>query len=331
VSGDPAGLRSGLLYVLLIFFNGALLQKFDLVSGLCCLVALLALTAGRNGLAWSMLAVATLIKGYPVLALPILIGYQVCQSNQSGLWRALRERARPILTGMLAFAGTIVVSTLLVWLFNGPQGILHSILYQGNRGTEIESLYANGLLLLNWIPGLHVHTTFNPQDLSRIVKSSLDNAVDVVSTLLLAVSLILAYVAYARALQRWRRDPAVTRKPAASLQLAGAGIVAVSLAFLLSFRALPVHYWLAIIPIAALLRLPRGTLQTLWLVSLCTVAIAGQLVTMVWHSLVQLQPEAIVVLTLRNSAWIAAFVAVLLALRLPWTSRGTRRTAGVGP
>jgi hypothetical protein len=107
-------------------------------------------------------------------------------------------------------------------------------------------------------------------------------------------------------------------------------MVAVSLAFLLSFRALPVHYWLAIIPIATLLRLPRGTLQRLWLVSLCTVAVAGQLVTMVWHSLVQLQPEAIVVLTLRNSAWIAAFVAVLLALWLPWISRATRRTAGVG-
>ena len=208
VPGDPAGLRSGLLYVLLIFLNGALLQKFDLVSGLCCLVALLALTAGRTGLAWSMLAVATLIKGYPILAIPMLIGYQLCQSHQTGLWRALRERARPILTGMLAYVATIAVSTLLVWLFAGPQGILHSILYQGDRGTEIESLYANGLLLFSWIPGLHVYTIFNPQDLSRIVKSSLDNAVGVVSALLLAVSLVLAYGAYTRALQRWRPDPA---------------------------------------------------------------------------------------------------------------------------
>jgi hypothetical protein len=330
VPGDPAGLRSGLLYVLLIFLNGALLQKFDLASGLCCLVALLALIQGRNGLAWSMLAVATLIKGYPVLAIPMLIGYQVCQSKQTNIWRALRERVRPIMTGMLAYVVTIAVATLLVWLFAGPQGILHSILYQGDRGTEIESLYANGLLLFGWIPGLHVSTTFNPQDLSRIVKSSLDNAVDVVSTLVLAVSLVLAYGAYVRALQRRRPDPAVTRKPAASLQMAGAGMVAVFLAFLLSFRALPVHYWLAILPIAALLRLPRGGLQRLWLVSLCTVAIAGQLVSIVWHSLVQLQPEAILVLSLRNSAWIAAFAAILLALWLPRTSTAPRRTAGVG-
>ena len=323
VPGDPAGLRSGLLYVGLIFLSGALLQKFDLVSGLFCLVALLALIRERTGLAWSMLALATLLKGFPLLAVPIFAGYQLLQSRQTGLWQALREQSRPLLRGLCAFGATIGVWTLLVWVFAGPNGIMHSVLYQGNRGTEIESLYANGLLLLGWIPALHVYTVFNPEDLSRIVKSSLDNAMDVVSLVVLAVSLVLAYGAYFRALQRNRRtDPGVGKAGGANLQLAGIGVVAVSLAFMLTFRALPAHYLLAIIPLAALLRLPGVRLQWIWLAALVVIAVAGQLVTaaIVWHALVLLQPGAALLLTLRNCGWIAAFAALVLALWRPGTA-----------
>jgi hypothetical protein len=326
VPGDPAGLRSGLLYVGLIFLNGALLQKFDLVSGLFCLVALLALIRQRTGLAWSILALATLIKGFPLLAVPIFAGYQVLQSRQAGLRPALREQLRPILMGLLAFGATIVVWTLLVWVLAGPSGIMHSVLYQGTRGTEIESLYANGLLLVGWVPGLHLYTIFSPQDLSRIVKSSLDSAIKVVSLVLLAVSLVLAYGAYWRALLRNRRTGSIVGKMGMqNLQLAGIGVVAVSLAFMLAFRALPVHYLLAIIPIAALIRLPGGRLQRIWLAVLAAAGIAGQLVTVAWQALVLLQPGAVLLLTIRNFAWVAAFGVLFLALWRPGTATGASR------
>jgi magnesium-transporting ATPase (P-type) len=305
----------------LVFLNGALLQKFDLVSGLFCLVALLALIRERTGLAWSMLALATLIKGFPLLAVPIFAGYQVMHARRSGIRQALREQSRPLLTGLLAFGATIVAWTLLVWAFAGAGGIAHSILYQGNRGTEIESLYANALLLLGWIPALHVYTVFNPEDLSRIVKSSLDNALDIVSLVVLAVSLVLAYSAYIRALQRNRAAGSVAGKSGGqNLQLAGIAVAAVSLAFMLAFRALPTHYLLAIIPLAALIRLPGRRLQWIWLTALVAIAVAGQLVTIVWHALVLLQPAAVLLLTVRNCAWIAAFGALFLALWRPGTA-----------
>jgi hypothetical protein len=320
VPGDRAGLRSGLLYVGLIFLNGALLQKFDMVSGLCCLVALLALIQERTGLAWSMLALATLIKGFPLLAIPIFAGYQVLHSGHADLRQVLRERCKPLLLGLAAFGATIGAWTLLVWIFAGPNGIMHSVLYQGNRGTEIESLYANGVLLLGWIPRLHIYTVFNPQDLSRIVKSSLDSVMDVVSLVVLAVLLVLAYGATFRALQQNRRTGSIVGTSGVQhLQLIGIGVVAISLAFMLSFRALPAHYLLAIIPVAALLRLPSGRLQWTWLAALVGIAVAGQLVTMpiVWHALVMLQPGAVLLLTLRNCAWIAAFGTLFLALWRP--------------
>lgn len=312
VPGDSTGLRSGLLYIALAFFSGAILQKFELAAGLACLVALAALISGRYRLSYGALALATLIKGYPLLAIPVLVGYQLCQSSRRG---ALAERVRPIIVGLLWFGATVGAWTLLVLWFAGGAGVVHSILYQENRGTEIESLYANAILLVGWLPGVHVSTPYNPQDLSRIVKSSFDHLVDIVSLLLLAVSLVLAYGAFWRALGRLQG--LAGRKTAESLlQLTGTGMAAILLSFLMSFRALPAHYLLAIIPIAALVRLPRLGLQRIWLASLMAVAIAGQLIAMpiVWHSLVELQPGAVLLLTLRNCAWILAFGVLVLTL-----------------
>jgi hypothetical protein len=325
VPSDSTGLRSGLLYIVLAFLSGAILQKFELAAGLACLAVLVALISGRYRLSYSLLALATLIKGYPLLAIPVLVGYQLCQSSRSGLRDKLVEQVRPIRVGLLWFGATVGAWTLLVLWFAGGAGVVHSILYQGNRGTEIESLYANAILLVGWLPGVHVYTAYNPQDLSRIVKSSFDHLVDIVSLLLLAVSLVLAYGAFWRSLARFQ-GLAVRKTAESLLQLAGAGMVAIFLAFLLSFRALPAHYLLAIIPIAALVRLPRPAWQRVWLASLITVAIAGQLITIttVWHSLVGLQPGAVLLLTLRNCAWILVYGILVLTLwklgsrRVPW-------------
>ncbi len=323
VPGDPNGLRSGLLYILLIFCNGALLQKFDLAAGAVCLVALLALISGRERLAWSTLALATLIKGYPLLAVPVFIGYELCQAHSSNLAEALRERARPLRRGIIWFGGTIVAWTLLVLVFAGFGGIEHSVLYQGDRATEIETLYANVILLFGWLPGMHVSAAFNPQDLSRIVKSSVDNVVYVVSVATLAVFLLLAYAAGWKALSRYLTGKPTGKQAAIRLlQLVGTSMLAVFLAFILTFRALPAHYLLALFPIAALVRLPTARLHRLWLASLATVAIAGQLLVMVWHQLVLLQPGGVLLLTLRNGAWILVFASLLVALWQPATKPG---------
>jgi hypothetical protein len=322
VPSDSTGLRSGLLYIVLAFFSGAILQKFELAAGLACLASLVALISGRYRLSYILLALATLIKGYPLLAIPVLVGYQLCQSSRSGLREKLVEQVRPILVGLLWFGATVGTWTLLVLWFAGGAGVVHSVLYQGNRGTEIESLYGNAILLVGWLPSVHLSTTYNPQDLSRIVKSSLDHLVDIVSLLLLAVSLVLAYGAFWRALGRLQG--LAGRKTVESLlQLTGTGMVAIFLAFVLSFRALPAHYLLAIIPITALVRLPRPGLQRIWLASLMAVAIVGQLltITVVWHSLVGLQPGAVLLLTLRNCAWILVFGILVLTLWKPGSRR----------
>ena len=110
--GDANGLRAGLFYLALTFASGALLQKFDIIVGTLCLAAVVALLERRRGLAWSLLAAAALVKGFPLL-----------------------------------------VVGLGVALFGGPGSLIHAVVSQTGRDFEIESLYANLMLALGWLPG----------------------------------------------------------------------------------------------------------------------------------------------------------------------------------
>src|SRR5258705_5010285 len=108
-------------------------------------------------------------------------------------------------------------------------------------------------LALGWVPGLRATTVYSPADLSRIVRSPLDAAVDTATLSLTASLLALVYLALWRTLARgWRAATPVAHTG----QLALAGSTAALLAFELGFRALPAHYVLVIVPLAAALRLP---------------------------------------------------------------------------
>src|SRR5260221_11702126 len=63
---DPTRLRSGLLYLVLLLASGALLQKFDLVMGTLCLLAVLALWERRVRLAGPATARSGLTEGIPL-------------------------------------------------------------------------------------------------------------------------------------------------------------------------------------------------------------------------------------------------------------------------
>lgn len=92
------------------------------------------------------------------------------------------------------------------------------------------------------------------------------------------------------------------------------GTAAALLAFLLAFRALPAHYLLDVLPLAAVIRLPRLRWQAVWLGGLLAVAVCGQALTVVWQSLLAFAPAAVLLLSIRNMAWILAFGILLVTL-----------------
>ena len=402
VPGDRYGLRSGLLYIGLVFVSGALLQKFEIAAGMLCLAAVLAMVARREGWAGALLALAALVKGFPLLAIPAFVVYALLRSTPSplrgeggvaaatprggisgslpprrdrglggkDLWHALKAAWPRLRRGAIAFAVVAIAPALVVALLAGPSALLHTVVYHADRGTEIESLYGNTQLALGWLPGLTPITRFNPHDLSRVVSSTLDGAVTVAAPLVMGLFLLVTYASLAAqtammplgtggeetgarearegapSTQRWfvgarsvrprafgkqARLPATTDVlPAEQVLLVGTA--ATLLAFLLAFRALPAHYLLDVLPLAAVIRLPRPHWQAVWFGGLLAVAVCGQALTVVWQALLAFAPGAVVLLSIRNMAWILAFGVLLMALwhRAGWSGWPSRAAGAPG-
>ncbi|MGZ3677520.1 MAG: hypothetical protein ACXWQR_03000 [Ktedonobacterales bacterium] len=325
VPGDKLGLRSALLYIVLVFLNGALLQKFDLAVGALSLAAVVALVEDRRALTGLALALATLVKGFPLLAAPVAVGYYIARSRRVHIWAALEVQARHLWSIAVAFAGVLVVCTALIVGMAGWQPVVHTIFYHADRGTEIESIYATVIMALGWVPGLAVHTAFNREDLSRIVVSPLSSGVGAAFMLLTSLALLAAYVAVWRAIQRLH---GLRRSRVADGQIALIGITATFLAFLVMFRALPLHYLLAVLPLAAVIRLPQARLQLIWLAALLAIVLIGEVGVSAWDALVLLRPWAVGTLGIRNIAWLVAYGVLIVAL-WQWPSAGRKAPQGV--
>lgn len=318
VPGDALGLRSALLYIVLVFLNGALLQKFDLAIGMLCLAAVVALVEDRQAFSGAALALATLVKGFPLLAAPVYVGYYIARSRRVRLWPALRAQATHMRNSAFAFGAVLVGLTVLIVGVAGWRPVMYTIFYHADRGTEIESIYATAMMALGWIPGLAAHTAFNPDDLSRVIVSPLSSAVGAAFILLTGLALLAAYVAVWRAIQRLH---GLRRSRVSDGQVALVGITAVFLAFLVTFRALPLHYLLAVLPLVVVIRLPRAHLQLIWLAALTAISVFGQVVVSTWDNLVLLQPWAVGILGMRNIAWLVAYGVLIVAL-WQWPSAG---------
>lgn len=318
--GDPLGMRSALAYILLVFLNGALLQKFDLAIGALGLAAVVALVEDRRSLAGAALALATLVKGFPMLAVLVFLGYYIARSRRVNLWWAVRVQATYLRELAVAFVAVLGGCTLFIVMLAGWQPVMRTIFYHADRGTEIESTYATVTMMLSWIPGLAAHTAFNRGDLSRIIVSPLDSITGAAFILLIGLALLAAYASVWRAISRLH---GLRRSRMADGQIALIGTAAVFLAFLVTFRALPLHYLLAVLPLAAVIRLPQARLQSIWLASLIGVAVFGQLVVATWEKLVLLRPWAVGILGMRNIAWLVAYGVLIMAL-WQWPSIGRK-------
>lgn len=324
---DALVLRAGLAYVALVFLTDTLLQKFDLATGTLCLAALYALATRRPALAGAALALAALVKGFPALALPlcglVLLG-------PVGLWSLRRmsrsEEVRSVARCMAAFAAVVGALTVVVvvgasvgrGLSFGIGAVWHTLTYHAGREFEIESVWASIMLALGWLPGLHPSTAFNGYDLSRVAHSALERPLSVLSTLTQLGAVALVWVAAWRWFTSDRARPSLDRERTLEL---GWATIAMLLAFLVTFRALPTHYLLAVAPLGAVMAFGEGDSPRrgayLWLASVGVAAVIGQVVALsaLWDNLILLRPWAVALLVLRNCAWMIAFFA---AMRFIW-------------
>ncbi len=107
---------------------GALiLTRFDLWPVLLATGALAALLGGRHRLGWALLGAAVAAKLWPVVLVPLALG-----------WAVMHGRLRAALAGVATFAIAVVPFAVLA-----PHGLFESVRGQGDRPLQIESLGAS--------------------------------------------------------------------------------------------------------------------------------------------------------------------------------------------
>ena len=316
---DAAGRWSGLIYTLLGMASGAVLQKFDLAVGTLCLLAVVMLLEKRDGWAWAFLAMATLTKGYPILLAPLFICWSFY--NKQLDWTALRRAI--VGGGVTCF--TVVGPVLLA---AGIQPLLDSVLYHADRGIEIESTWGSIMMATTNVHGLAATTGMSLADLSLDIHSALENPLAQSAMPALIVFTVVAYLLFWYRLHLTNlRFTAQIDDSQPSQQIMFTYLIqitiAVSLIFMLTFRAFPAHYLLAILPLVAVLRLPDR--YTMWWLTLLVVSmILGQLAVSFWSQIALLEPGPTLLLIGRN---VLLVLSCIVLLRAPVLSLWQAKTA----
>ena len=158
------------------------LGRFDLIPAGLTLGAAILASKARWRWAYILLALATLVKFYPILLLPVFLIAQ--QKNLEGKWLSPRRWS-----GLGIFAG-ICALVMVVSLLLSVANTLVPFSYFLNRPIQVES-FAGTLLWLGKFVGYQPQYTFVYQSLS--FNSLLSHKVSLLSTLLLGVGLLYTY------------------------------------------------------------------------------------------------------------------------------------------
>jgi len=265
--------------------------RYDLWPVLCVLVAVVVVDR-RPGAAGVALGLGTMLKLYPIALLPVLGAYALARRDRAGFVRLL-----------VGCVSVVVLVMAAAWVLAGPAS-LQWLVYQQERGLQIESLGA-GLLL-----GLHV-LAGQPLDVANAFGSVQVRAPG--SDLLVAASpialAVLLGVVTAVAALRFRWDYArLGRVPSSSVHLASAAAIAV---LLVGSKVLSVQYVIWLLPFAILLPRRMG-----WLL-LAVTALSTAIYTTDYTGLWRLETPVIVALLVRNVllAVIAAWLVVEILTR----------------
>ena len=276
--------------------------RYDLWAVLCVLVAVLVVDR-RPGAAGVALGLGTMLKLYPIALLPVLCVWAIAKRDRPGLARLL-----------VGCASVVVLVMAAAWALAGPDS-LQWLLYQADRGLQIESLGA-GLLM-----GLHV-LFGQPVDVGRgfgtiQVESSGSDLLVAASPIALVVLLGVVVLV---ALRRFRLDEdRLGRVPRPSIVLASVAAIA---AVLVGSKVLSVQYVIWLVPFVPFLPVPMR-----WLV-LAIAALSTAIYTVDYQALMHLEPPWILALVVRNG-----LLAVLLAWLVAelWGSRGSSAVRDQAP
>ncbi len=131
--------RTLLFYTLAIPAMGVILwQRYDLTPALLVVLAFAAWVARRNGIAWGLLALGTLVKIYPALLAPL---FAIAEYRANGARRAL--------SGAMIYSSVVVLGVLPFFIASF-EATANTFFAQTGRGFEVESVGASLMIAASW-------------------------------------------------------------------------------------------------------------------------------------------------------------------------------------
>ena len=278
----------GLVALCPLLLGPIALKRFDSLPALLTVVALFLLV--RRSFVWSafVLGVATAVKIYPVLLLPLVVAAALGRSRRAALG-----------AGLSFAAGCAVL--VLPFLVVSPGGIESSIRWQLDRHLQFESTFASIALLGHTVAGVSVGLF--GEAASYALGGTRGTLLGLLTTGAFLAGLLLV----------WWRAPRLARS-GDGVVLGFAATIAVVVAFA---RVLSPQYLLWLVPLVPLVRGGVGRLATALLA-------AALILTNIWFPdrygdvISSLDGDSIVLLFARNALLVAlAAVLVVEAWRVP--------------
>ena len=210
--------------------GSVLLTRFDLWPTALVVAALAALVAGRDRLAFGVLAVGIAAKVYPLVLLPLFVAW---------VWKRRGRRESGVALGV---AAAVVVLFVVPFLALSPHGVWESSLRQTTRPLQIETLGGGLLLAVHHVFGTHltVVTSHGSQNFSG-------GAADALAAIDSAIEVLVLFATWV-----W-----FARGPADAGRLFRASAAAVC-AFIVFGKVLSPQYLIWLVPLVALVRGRRG-------------------------------------------------------------------------
>jgi uncharacterized membrane protein len=216
-----------------------------------------------------------------------------------------RRGYRAALTGGLQLAGWCLV-WFLPALLASPDGLRRALTYHGQRGMQIESLYANGLLLVNHTTGFRVGTD-NVFGAFEAISAWTDE-LKVISVFVQVLAVCAVYILYA-----WQSsftpDPAGATGWAHRLALAATLTVAV---FIATGKVFSPQYLIWLMPLVVIL--PGLTGRRAIAAFLGVLLLTQILFPYAYDTLLDREWLGILLLTARNLLYLALVALLASAL-----------------
>ncbi len=273
--------------IALVVSGPLITERFDLIPAILVLCALYSFSRGWNTASWITLGIATMIKTYPIVIVPLFALYLLKQKNYSSLVK-----------GTLAFGFTLLV-IIVPCLCLSPEGFYESYSYHAERGLQIESTYASVLLLGNTLGLTGGEIRFDHA--AWHMDTSLGDSLADASLPIMAIILTMVYAIYAMQKQ-------VETERSAHSRLISYSLLAI-LAFMVTSKVLSPQYIIWIYPLIPLI---TGQWRIVyWVLFILIGAMTYYIYPDHYGELLVREPRLIYILTMRNILLIVlAFILI---------------------